>query len=75
MAEGNQVISVEFNKVLAIAKDNNLAIFINDKPIYVSDGVSTSRTANRIIVIGNVDGANCTFDDFKFWNLDGVDFK
>ena len=75
LAEGNQVISDGYNKVLVIANDNNLAIFINDKPIHVSDGVSVSRTANRIIVIGNLDGATCNFDDFNFWNLDGVDFK
>jgi len=72
LAEGDQVISADYNKVLVIAIDNNLAIFINDNLIHVNDGVSTSRTANRIIVIGNHAGANCNFDDFKFWNLDGM---
>jgi hypothetical protein len=83
ISEGHQRIDPgTFNKVLLITKGKYAYIFLNTQLLYEGDELSTSHTSNRIFVYNNPyqsPGSNfwkvagAEFDDFKFWNLDGVD--
>jgi hypothetical protein len=74
VAEGHIWISSGYQEVILIAKGNNVSFFLNDGLIYEGDDLSSSRTSNRIVVYGNNTKSSGSFDNFKFWNLDGLDF-
>jgi hypothetical protein len=57
--------------VLLITQDQNLAIFVNDHLLYEADNLVLSGTSNQIYAEG-AHGSTGNFDNFKFWNLDGV---
>jgi hypothetical protein len=60
--------------VLLIVQDQNLAIFLNDGLIYEAKDLELSGTSNQIYAEG-AHGSTGNFDNFKFWNLDGVEIK
>jgi hypothetical protein len=73
-SEGYAAIMPNYNKLLVIATDRNLSVFLNDKLILVLDDLAHARTSNSIIAVGLHNGTRGRFDNFKFWNLDAVDF-
>jgi formylglycine-generating enzyme required for sulfatase activity len=74
-AAGYQRINItNFNEVLLIEKGSNCSIFLNSQLLYEGTDFSTSHSSNRIVVYGNSNKSSGSFDNFKFWNLVGLDF-
>ena len=71
---GYYASSPGYCKWLFIAKGNKLFIVLNDEMIYEGDDLNSSGRTNTLSIFSSYDGARGRFDDFKFWNLDGVDF-
>jgi tetratricopeptide (TPR) repeat protein len=72
--------SQDSGTLLLIAKGDKVAIFINSVLVYEGDGFESLRKSNRIIGFGYSDFNNngdieAKFDNFYFWNLEGVDFN
>jgi hypothetical protein len=64
-----------YNTLLLVVHGENLAIFLNDRLLCDSNELTLSGTTNKITVEGNYESAGGKFDNIKFWNLDGVEFK
>jgi hypothetical protein len=75
ISDGKGLFSSDYYKLLLIAKGSNLSIFLNDELIYQADNLSQTSTSNEIIVVGSSDSASGRFDNFKFWNLEGVEVE
>lgn len=74
VAEGYHSINNSiYNEVFLIAKGGNCSLFLNSQLLYEGDALSTDHSSNRIVVYGNFDKSSGNFDNFKFWNLDGLD--
>jgi tetratricopeptide (TPR) repeat protein len=61
------------NTLLIIAYNENLAIYLNGTLFYATNEIALSGSKNTITLTG----ADFTmdFDNFKFWDLEGVDFN
>jgi tetratricopeptide (TPR) repeat protein len=78
----NGAISYAQNpQLMLIMRGEELNIVLNDKMLWQGDGFERQelRKSIRIIVVGNFDDTSDNvfgrFDNFKFWNLDGVDIN
>ena len=61
------------NTLLIIAYQENLAVYLNGTLVYATNEIALSGRKNTITVTGR--GGEMDFDNFKFWDLEGVDFN
>ena len=64
----------EMEMLLVIARDNHIVIFLNGSLIYEGNNLESLNSSNKIFVVGSYDESSGRFDNFEFWNLDGVEF-
>jgi tetratricopeptide (TPR) repeat protein len=60
--------------LLIIAYNKNLAVYLNGTLFYATNEIALSGSKNTITVTGEV-YSEMDFDNFKFWDLEGVDFN
>lgn len=64
----------EFNTFLIIAKQENLAIFVDGELIIEVNDLEFSGIDNFLVATSLSELSQLKLDNFKFWNLNGVDF-
>ncbi|MEA3441364.1 MAG: hypothetical protein U9R58_13890 [Chloroflexota bacterium] len=64
----------EFNTFLIIAKQENLAIFVNGELIIEVNDLEFAGSDNFLVATAEDHLKYLRLDNFKFWNLNGVDF-
>ena len=64
------------NTLLIMAYQENLAVYLNGTLLYATNEIALSGSVNTITVTGEHNwGSRMDFDNFKFWDLEGVDFN
>jgi hypothetical protein len=65
----------EFTTFLIIAKQENLAILVNGKLIIEVNNLEFSGIYNFLVATASQSRKALKLDNFKFWNLNGLDFN
>jgi tetratricopeptide (TPR) repeat protein len=73
---GFELLKSQENTLLIMAYQENLAVYLNGTLLYATNEIALSGSINTITVTGKHDwGSRMDFDNFKFWDLEGVDFN
>ena len=65
----------EFNTFLIIVKQENLAIFVNGDLVVERNDLEFSGIYNLLVATALEPTRQLKLDNYKFWNLNGVDFN
>jgi len=71
---GFKLLKSQENTILIMAYQENLAVYLNGTLVYATNEIALSGSKNTITVTGEALSV-MDFDNFKFWDLEGVDFN